>query len=386
MLKEACEQITEQLIKWRREFHQYPELSFEEKHTSKLIAAFLKERGLKVTENVFGYGIIADLEGNFPGPTVALRADMDALPIVEQTNLPFASKHNGVMHACGHDGHMAALMGAVEILSKRKDKIKGKIRFIFQPGEELTPGGAKGMIEAGALAGVDVIYGLHLWSELPTGTFHTTLGPMMAASDKFTIEINGKGGHGGLPHKTVDSLVIASQLVTLAQQIVSRKIDPIESGVLTFGKLHSGTAFNVIADKAVIEGTARSFAPQVRDQLQIDLEKLAHSITDLNGADVDVRYERGYPPLINHKNEALTFMEAAKSVFGEENTYIMPPNMAGEDFAYYLEKVPGSFCFVGAAPMDKSIFPHHHPKFDFEEKSLPIATELLCQIALNYTS
>ncbi|WP_044748524.1 M20 metallopeptidase family protein [Bacillus alveayuensis] len=384
MFKSAIEEIEDKIISWRRDFHQHPELSFQESRTSKVIAAFMKECGLKVYKQKNGFGIIGDLVGAEKGRKIAFRADMDAVPIQEETDLPYASKHSGVMHACGHDGHMASLMGAIKILSSMKDKIKGTIRFIFQPAEEVTPGGAKGLIEEGVLRGVDAIYGVHLWSEYAIGTFYTTFGPMMAASDKFKIIIHGKGGHGAMPHKTIDPILIASHVVMATQHVISRYIDPIESGVISFGKLHSGTAFNVIADKAELEGTVRSFSPEVRDFLQQQLEHTALNIGQLYGAQIDVLYERGYPAVVNHEKEAQLALQVAENVFGKDAIGIMPPNMAGEDFAYYLEKVPGAFCFIGAGDTRKIVYPHHHPKFEIDERALKLATEWFCQMAYQY--
>jgi amidohydrolase len=384
MFREACQQIEKEMIAWRRDFHQHPELSFHESRTAKVISNFLRQYGLEVREAVHGYGVMGDLKGPTPGPVIAFRADMDALPIQEETGLAFASKVPGVMHACGHDGHMAALMGAAQVLSSMREHIKGTIRFIFQPAEELTPGGALGLIEAGVLEGVDAIFGVHLWSELPTGTFYTTLGPMMAASDKFKIEISGQGGHGAMPHKTVDTLLVASHLVMAAQHIVSRQVNPIESGVLSFGVSRSGTAFNVIPDKAELEGTARSFSPEVRDLLQHRLEETAKSIGGLYGAKIEIQYERGYPAVINHEKEARISLEEAEKVFGRNQIGFMPPNMAGEDFSYYLQKIPGAFCFIGAEDPSQSVYPHHHPRFQIDEKSITLAADWFCHIAARY--
>lgn len=231
IIKEVFKNVAEEIIELRRDFHKHPELSFQENRTSKIVADYLRNCGLQVQENVNGYGVVADLKGAEKGPTIAFRADMDALPIQEETDLPFASVVSGVMHACGHDGHTSILMGAAKLLSLQKEKLSGNVRFIFQPAEEVNPGGAYGMIQEGVLNGVEAIFGLHLWSELLSGTFRTCYGPMMAATDRFRIEINGKGGHGGMPHKTIDSIVLASQLVISSQQIISRSIDPLESGV-----------------------------------------------------------------------------------------------------------------------------------------------------------
>jgi amidohydrolase len=384
MITEAGQSLSDQLIEWRRDFHKHPELSFEEKRTSKIVAEFLKSCGLQVKENVNGYGVVADLIGVERGPTIAFRADMDALPIQEETGLPFASEVPGVMHACGHDGHTAILMGAAKLLSSQKDKLRGNVRFIFQPAEEVNPGGAKGMIQEGVLNDVDAVFGLHLWSELPSGTFHTCYGPMMAATDRFIIEVEGKGGHGAMPHKTIDSIVVASNLVMSAQQIVSRNIDPLDSGVVTFGVLNSGTAFNIIANKAVLEGTTRSFTPEVRETLHKKLVELTDGLEKIHGATIKIDYQRGYPAVINHDREVDVILDVAKGVFGPENTGIMKPNMVGEDFSYYLKEIPGAFCFVGAGDPNKPMYPHHHPRFQIDESVLPLAAEWFCRLAMKY--
>jgi amidohydrolase len=384
MIKEEGKSVAEQIIEWRRDFHKHPELSFEEKRTSKIVAEFLKSCGLRVKENVNGYGVVADLIGAEKGPTVAFRADMDALPIQEETGLPFASEVPGVMHACGHDGHTAILMGAAKLLSSQKDKLRGNVRFIFQPAEEVNPGGAFGMIQEGALNGVEAVFGLHLWSELPSGTFRTCYGPMMAATDRFIIEVGGKGGHGAMPHKTIDSIVIASNLVMSSQQIISRYIDPLESGVVTFGVLNSGTAFNIIANKAVLEGTTRSFAPEVRETLQKKLVELTDGLAKIHGATIKIDYQRGYPAVVNHEREVDIILDSARGVFGPENTGIMKPNMVGEDFSYYLKEIPGAFCFVGAGDPNKPMYPHHHPRFQIDESVLPLAAEWFCRLAMKY--
>jgi len=384
LIKEASISVAEQIVEWRRDFHKHPELSFEENRTSKIVAEFLVSCGLQVRNNVNGYGVVADLIGKEKGPTIAFRADMDALPIQEETDLPFASEVPGIMHACGHDGHTSILMGVAKILSSQKDKLKGNVRFIFQPAEEVNPGGACGMIREGTLNGVDAVFGLHLWSELPSGTFRTCSGPMMAATDRFIIEIEGKGGHGAMPHKTIDSIVIASNLVMLSQQIISRNIDPLESGVITFGEFKSGSAFNIIANKAVLEGTTRSFTPEVRETLRKRLEELTDGLAKIHGATINIDFQSGYPAVVNHKSEVDVILEVARGVFGPENTGIMKPNMVGEDFSYFLKECPGAFCLVGAGDPNKPMYPHHHPRFQIDESVLPITAEWFCQLAMKY--
>ncbi|WP_026581422.1 M20 metallopeptidase family protein [Bacillus sp. J33] len=384
MIKTASKTLAEEIIEWRRDFHKYPELSFNEKRTSKKVAEFLKNFGLDVRENINGYGVTADLIGNRDGPMIAFRADMDALPIQEETGLPYASAIPGVMHACGHDGHTAILMGAAKRLSLQKENLKGSVRFIFQPAEEVNPGGAIGMIQEGVLNGVKAIFGLHLWSELPSGTFRTCYGPMMAATDRFTIEIDGKGGHGGMPHKTIDSIVLASQLVMSAQQIISRSLDPLEAGVITFGKLQSGSAFNIIADKAVLEGTTRSFTPEVRHTLRAKLEELTDGLAKIYGAAIRLDFQKGYPAVVNHEREAKYMLDTARKIFGQEHTGLMKPNMVGEDFAYYLKEIPGAFCFIGAGNPKNPVYPHHHPRFEIDEGVLPEAANWIYQLAMDY--
>ncbi|MFH7818053.1 M20 family metallopeptidase [Neobacillus thermocopriae] len=384
MMDGVYKKVTEEMIELRRDFHQYPELSFEEERTSKKVAEYLRACGLKVREHVNGYGVTADLIVDEAEPMIAFRADMDALPIQEETDLPFASQIPGVMHACGHDGHTAILLGVAKLLSFQKERLKGNVRFIFQPAEEINPGGAKGMIQEGVLEGVEAIFGLHLWSELPSGTFRTCYGPMMAAADRFIIEIEGKGGHGGMPHKTIDSIVLASHLVMASQQIISRQIDPLEAGVITFGKFSSGTAFNIIANKAVLEGTVRSFLPEIRETLYKKLEELTTGFANMYGAKIHLDYQYGYPPVENHKNEVDFILETAAKVFGRNNTGIMKPNMAGEDFSYYLKEIPGAFCFVGAQVPNKPVYPHHHPRFQIDESVLPKAAQWFCQLAFDY--
>ncbi|WP_257148487.1 M20 family metallopeptidase [Bacillus sp. AFS073361] len=383
-INELHESVAEEIIKYRREFHKHPELSFHEQRTSKIVADYLRSCGLHVKEHVNGFGVIADLIGVEQGPTIVFRADMDALPIQEETDLPFASLVPGVMHACGHDGHTAILMGAAKLLSFEKEKLKGIVRLIFQPAEEVNPGGAFGMIQSGVLNGVEAIFGIHIWSELPSGTFRTCHGPMMAATDRFTIEIEGKGGHGGMPHKTIDSIVVASHLVMASQQIISRCIDPLESGVITFGELKSGTAFNIIANKAVLEGTTRSFTPEVRNTLQQKLVELTEGLAKIYGASIKLDYQCGYPSVVNHEKEVEISLEVAKDLFGMEFTGIMKPKMVGEDFAYYLKEVPGAFCFVGAGDPNKPMYPHHHPRFQIDESVLPKAAQWFYQLAMKY--
>ncbi|MBC8078999.1 MAG: amidohydrolase [Gorillibacterium sp.] len=369
------------MVAWRRYLHQYPELSYHEQKTSEWIAAKLTSFGLEVQLGVGGYGVTALLRGNEEGPTVALRADIDALPIQDEKVCDYSSTVPGVMHACGHDGHTAALLGAAKLLSEIKNKIAGTIKFIFQPAEEVTPGGAKPMIEAGVLAGVDAIYGIHLWTPFPVGTASTKAGALMAAADEFDIEIQGKGGHGGLPHVTIDSLLVAAHLVVNLQTVVSRSLNPIVPSVVTVGCLSAGKSFNIIADRAILKGTVRTFDEPTRQLARRRVEEIIAHTCAMFGADYTLDYKMGYPPLINHPNETEIFVEAACEVLGREAMNEPELIMAAEDFSHYLNEIPGSFLFIGAGGSGAQ-YAHHHPMFDLEEQAIGLATRILCSVAL----
>ncbi|HET7658307.1 MAG TPA: M20 family metallopeptidase, partial [Bacillales bacterium] len=363
--------IYDEMVNLRRDFHQNPELSFEEVRTPQIIADYHHKLGLEVRTEVGGRGVVATLRGGKPGRTVALRADFDALPIQEETDVPYKSKNDGKMHACGHDAHTAQLLGLAKVLVEHKDQIAGNIVFIHQFAEELTPGGAKPMIEDGCLEGVDAIFGTHLWSPYPVGTIGYGVGPVMANADYFNIEVIGKGGHGGLPHETIDAIVAASRLVTDLQQIVGRNIDPLKSAVVTVGTFQAGNTFNVVAEKASLSGTVRTFDDDVRDKIEQRMDEIVRHTCEGAGAQGQLSYVRGYPAVVNHKDETELLVKAAKSVVSENQIFEMPPVMGGEDFAYYLQHVPGTFFFTGAGneKMD-AIYPHHHPKFNIDERSM----------------
>lgn len=373
------------MVDWRRHMHRYPELSYHETATSSFVADLLESFGLRVRRNVGGHGIVADLEGAAEGPTVALRADMDALPIQDEKTCEYASTVPGVMHACGHDGHTAALLGAAKILSTLKDQLRGNVRFLFQPAEELSPGGAAPMIEEGALDGVDAVYGVHLWSQFPVGSVYCKAGPAMAAPDEFVIEIIGKGGHGGLPHETVDSLMIGAHLVVNFQSIVSRNMNPVDQTVISVGSFHAGSGFNVIAERTRLNGTVRTFNQQVRERIKERIGKVTADTCSMFDAEFVLDYKFGYPPLVNHEEEAERFFRVANRIFNADQVKELPFIMAGEDFAYYLEKVPGCFMFVGAGNKEKGIqVPHHHPRFDIDETAIGQTAKLLIHMALDF--
>ncbi|WP_166238154.1 M20 metallopeptidase family protein [Paenibacillus turpanensis] len=371
------------MVEWRRHLHSNPELSYEEKETSAFIAKQLSDLGLEVATGVGGHGITALLRGAEQGPTIAFRADIDALPIQDEKDCEYKSKVPGVMHACGHDAHTAALLGTAAHLCSVRDRLKGNVKFIFQPAEEVSPGGALGMIRDGALEGVDAIYGVHLWTPFPVGTIQTKAGPFMAAADEFQITVQGKGGHGGLPNQTVDSIVTASHLVVNLQTIVSRNVDPTDPCVISIGSIHGGSAFNVIAEKTALIGTVRSFTAETRDLAERRLKEVVKASCEMQGATAEFEYKRGYPPVVNPQRETELAMQVARQTVGESNVMESPFIMAGEDFAYYLQQVPGCFVFVGAGS-EKHVAPHHHPLFDIDEKAMLLSAQWFTRMAEAY--
>lgn len=383
-LHEALEEIYPKMVDIRRDLHQNPELSFEEVRTPQMIADYLTDLGIEVRTEVGGRGVVGTLRGGKEGKTVALRADFDALPIQDEKDVPYKSTVPGTMHACGHDGHTATLLGVATVLAKHREELEGNVVFIHQFAEEVPPGGAKPMVEDGCLDGVDVIFGAHLSSITALGKIGYREGYKSAAADAFEITIYGKGGHGASPHQTVDPVVTASQLVVNLQQVVSRNVDPLKSAVLTVGSIHAGKAGNVIPDTATINGTIRSYDPEVRDLLEEKLKHIANLTCELTGATCDINYSRGYDALWNHPEETRYLRDVAKEVVGEENVIEVPPGMGAEDFTYYIQKVPGTFFDVGAKLSDDSlVFPHHHPRFDFDEKAMLIAAKVFVSAVAN---
>jgi amidohydrolase len=384
-LWEEVDRVFPEMIQWRRYLHQHPELSYHESETAAFVADHLESWGYEVERNVGGHGVVARLVMKEDAPTVALRADMDALPIHDEKTCEYASKVPGVMHACGHDAHTSTLLGVAKVAAANREQLPGNLVLLFQPAEETSPGGAIGMIEQGALQGVDVVYGVHLWTPFQTGTAYTKEGAMMAAADEFILDIRGKGGHGGLPHETVDSVFVASQLVVNLQAIVSRYSDPTEPCVVSVGSFHSGTSFNVIAETAQLKGTVRTFDNTLRMEVKERLEHIVRQTCLMYGAEYTLDYKLGYPPVINHRIEAERFFRAAPAVVGQAGTRKSPLIMAGEDFAYYLNQRPGCFLFVGAGNQEQGIlYSHHHPKFDIDEQSMRHAAKLFFSMTLDY--
>jgi amidohydrolase len=380
-LKKEAEGLANQLVTWRRDFHRHPETAFEEHWTSSVLRQFLEERSIPV-QVMAKTGLRGLLKGKPGGRTVALRADIDALPLKEDGDKEYISENPGAAHACGHDGHMAILMGMIELLCRRKEDFQGDVVFLFQPSEERIPGGAKLMIEEGALEGVDAIFGLHLWQPLATGVVGLVKGAMMAQPDKFTIRIHGKGGHGSMPHQTVDPILVASHLVVNIQSIASRNVDPLKPVVVSFGTIEGGTIYNIIPEEVVLTGTVRSFEAGVQELSENRLKEITDATCAAFGATADLIYEKGYPPVVNEESMVDFVGHTACGIFGEDKVQDIAPVMGGEDFAYFLQEVPGAFLFFGMG--DGMTYPHHHPAFDIDEKALPQATLLMTALALEY--
>jgi amidohydrolase len=368
-----------QLVAWRRHLHQYPELGFQERLTAEFVSQKLGQMGIPHQTGIAKTGIVATIEGTQPGPVLAIRADMDALPIQEENEVPYRSQHDGTMHACGHDGHTTIALGTASYLSQHPHLWRGTVKIIFQPAEE-SPGGAKPMIEAGVLKNpdVDAIIGLHLWNNLSLGTVGVRSGALMGAVECFRCTIQGKGGHGAMPQQTVDSVVVSAQIVTALQTIVARNVSPIESAVVTVGELHAGTALNVIADTAKMSGTVRYFNPAFAGYFGKRIEQIIGGICQSYGANYELDYWHLYPPVINDEGMTELVRSVALEVV-ETPTGIIPQcqTMGGEDMSFFLQEVPGCYFFLGSANPDRGLdYPHHHPRFNFDETALAIGVEM----------
>lgn len=368
-----------QLVEWRRRLHQRPELGFKEQLTAEFISEKLKSWGIEHQTEIAKTGIVATINSGQPGPVLAIRADIDALPIQEQNQVSYKSQHDGIMHACGHDGHTAIALGTAYYLAHHRQDFKGIVKIIFQPAEE-GPGGAKPMVEAGVLKNPDVngIIGLHLWNNLQLGTVGVRSGALMAAVELFECTIQGKGGHGAMPHQTVDSIVVASQIVNALQTIVGRNVDPLDAAVVTVGSFHAGHANNVIADSAKMTGTVRYFNPKYAGFFGKRIEDIIAGICQGQGASYDLNYYSFYPPVINDSQMADLVKSVAETVI-ETPLGIVPDcqTMGGEDMAFFLQEVPGCYFFLGSANPEKDLaYPHHHPRFDFDETALGMGVEI----------
>ena len=382
-IHEAIDLHFDEMVEIRRYLHQYPEVSFNEFETAKYIADFYKQLEIPYDTNIGGNGVIARLKGHKPGSTIALRADFDALPIDDQKDVPYKSKKRGAMHACGHDGHTATLLILAKVMKKFQSELAGTIVFLHQHAEEIPPGGAISILQSGALKNVDAIFGNHLWAPTPFGEITTKKGAFMAGADSFTITIKGKGGHGGYPHETKDAILIGAEITTHIQNIISRKISPFQTAVITIGRFEAGTSFNIIADEAKLTGTVRYLDSNVQKKVKEEINRVVKGICLANDAAYELDYEDGYPPVVNHDKETDLVFKAAENIHEINETTVCEPQMAGEDFAHYLRTIPGAFFFTGAK-IDGHEYPHHHPMFDFDERAMPIAAKMLIGTYLAY--
>jgi amidohydrolase len=376
------------MIDWRRYLHQHPELSFKEHETAAYITEQLEKLDAIEISHPTETSVVGRLKGKKgPGKTIAIRGDIDALPIKEATNLPFASKVDGVMHACGHDGHTAILLAVVNVLTELQDALNGEFVFIFQHAEETPPGGARELVEAGILEGVDYVIGGHLWSTVPVGEIQITEGPVSAASDIFNIEIEGKSGHASQPETAVDALAIGSQIITNLQHITSRVIGPFDNGVVSVTRFHSGDAYNVIPDRAHIGGSVRTLTSEVREQVKQNIEQICTNIASAHNAKATLTYDYGYDPTVNDEElTAIIHENAVKRFENEEGIEIVKalPLMTGEDFSALSNVVPGCYAGIGAMKNeDEPVIPHHHPEFDISEDALLIALKYYVSTALH---
>lgn len=377
---EIEEKFGERISALRRDIHREPELGFDTEKTAGKVLDALDGLPLEIQTGVAQNGIVATLQGEGDGPVVGLRADMDALPITEETDLPFVSEVEGKMHACGHDGHTSMLVGAAHALSGMRDRLNGTVKFFFQPAEE-GGGGGRVMVEEGAADGLDSIFALHLWPGLPFGTVATKAGPIMAAADAFEMEVRGTGGHGAMPHLSADAVVIAAHVVTALQTVVSREVDPVEPAVLTVGEIGAGTAFNIIPEKARLGGTVRTLNEGLRKKMPGRIEAVAQGVARGMRADAHLDYTFSYPVTRNDAEAAGRALKTAGDLFGEEAVLkLANPSMGAEDFAYFLEKVPGAFVWLGVGEDVPGL---HTPQFAFDEKVLPRGSALLTALALN---
>jgi len=383
-IKVAITNYSDELTALRRKLHSEPELSFEEVKTTAFICAYLDELGIPYRKTV-PTGVIADIKGAAGEKTVALRGDMDALSVDQlNTHVPYASKIEGKMHACGHDAHTSMLLIAAKALADVKDELPGNVRLLFQPAEEIAQG-AKAMVDQGAMDGVDNVFGIHIWSQIPTHKVACSPGPSFAAADIFKVHFTGKGGHGAIPQDCIDAALVASSFVMNVQTVVSRTIDPQQAAVLTVGKMEVGTRFNIIAENALIEGTVRTFNQDVRNHIEKNISQYAKSVADMYGATAEVEYIRGTEPVINDEESANLVQQVAAEAFGADVVYDEKPTMGAEDFSFFLDKAPGSFALVGSGNPEKDTeWSHHHGNFDIDEDALVTGAELYAQYAWAY--
>jgi amidohydrolase len=369
--------VRETVIAWRRHLHQHPELSFHEERTARFVADTLASfGGLEITRPT-PTSVVARLKGSRPGPVLAMRADIDALPIEERNSHDFVSSNPGVMHACGHDGHTSMMLGAAKVLAGRREEIAGEVRFVFQHAEELNPGGAEELVKAGVMDGVDMVIGAHLWLPMPYGQVGVRSGALMASPDNFVITISGSGGHAAIPHETVDSIAIAAQVVTNLQHVVARNVDPLASAVVSVTRIAGGTTYNVIPGQVELAGTVRTFDATLRARVPELMKRIVAGVTAAHGASFTFDYDPGYRAVHNDERATDLLRRAVTRALGMDALVEAIPTMGGEDFSAYQQKVPGSFFFIGARNEERGITnPHHHECFDIDERALDSGTRI----------
>ncbi len=385
-LKNDIDELVPDLVATRRDLHEHPELAFEEVRTSGIVAARLQKLGLEVQTGIAKTGVTALLRGKGAGKTLAIRADMDALPIHEQNQVEYRSQTDGKMHACGHDGHTSILLAVAEILTRRRDELNGNVKFVFQPAEERI-GGAAPMVQEGAMNGVDTIIGLHLISDFQMGRVGVRSGPVFASADSLTMTITGKGGHAASPHEAIDPIVIAAQIIMGLQTLISRETSPFQPSVITFGQINAGTAFNIIPQTAVMNGTMRAFDKKHRDFLIQRIHEVSKGIATAMRGSCEIEFLEGCPPCVNDPAMSELVYQSAVETVGPENVFNDETVLAtgSDDMACFLDAVPGCYFVVGSGNREKETdFAHHHPRFNLDEDALPIAVEVMVRSALNY--
>ncbi|KKK35209.1 peptidase M20 [Salinicoccus sediminis] len=375
----------EDMVAIRRHMHMYPEVSFQEENTKQYIYDQIRDLGFDIRRDVGGNGIVARLHVDDNFPTIGLRADFDALPIQDGKDVPYRSQIDGAMHACGHDAHTAMLITAARILSDHKEELPVNVVFIHQHAEEMLPGGARAMVEDGALDGIDYVFGQHVSSNYPVGTLSYTYDYAYANADSFNIIIQGQGGHGAEPHDAIDPVVAAASLIQQLQSIVSRTVDPLKSAVVTVGTFNSGSVFNVIPDTAEIRGTVRTFEREVKEQVQNRIENIARGIESSFGVQCTVEYSDGYPALLNDNAQVGHVVSAVRDAAYVKTAEENPPSMGGEDFSYFLQNRPGAYVYTGVGNSELGAdYPHHHPKFDIDESGMKAGLETLLRTIMEF--
>ncbi len=383
-LLSAAETMVPQVVAWRRHLHRHPEVAFEEVATSQFIYDTLASLPELHLTRPTATSVVAELRGGRPGPTIAVRADIDALPIVEENDVEYRSTRQGAMHACGHDGHTAIVLGLATLLAPHVAELPGTVRFIFQHAEEMAPGGAEELVRKGVMDGVSQVIGLHLWAPMPVGRIGILAGPAMAAPDQFQCTIVGKGGHAAIPHECVDPIAIGAQIITALQQVVTRTVDPLDPVVLSVTQFIAGTTFNVIPNSAYFAGTVRTFEPALRTSIPAQMERVIRGIAEAFGATADFTYEHGYRPVVNDPALTERLRGVVARTFAPDTLIDLRPTMGGEDFSAYQQRSPGVFAFVGAGNTAAGIVhPHHHPRFQIDERSLSLGLRFLTAATLD---